>query len=119
MKAETLNPAELRAAGYKALAAALGPLGMARFLLQFEHGHGDYTRQRREWAEHRVVLKIGGDDVHGLAAPRAPGVPQDPLDRQVERVRAVEREREVVGLRRVEELGEQFSAGANMAIGLA
>lgn len=49
MKAETLNPAELRAAGYKALAAALGPLGMARFLLQFEHGHGDYTRQRREW----------------------------------------------------------------------
>jgi hypothetical protein len=42
MKADTLNPAELRAAGYKALAAALGPLGMARFLLQFEHGHGDY-----------------------------------------------------------------------------
>ena len=28
MKTETLNPAELRAAGYKALAAALGPLGM-------------------------------------------------------------------------------------------
>ena len=49
MKADTLNPAELRAAGYKALAAALGPLGMARFLLQFEHGHGDYTRQRHEW----------------------------------------------------------------------
>lgn len=49
MKADTLNPAELRAAGYKALAAALGPLGMARFLLQFERGHGDYTRQRHEW----------------------------------------------------------------------
>ncbi len=47
MKTEMLNPAELRAAGYKALAAALGPLGMARFLLQFEHGHGDYTRERR------------------------------------------------------------------------
>jgi hypothetical protein len=49
MKTEMLTPAELRAAGYKALAAALGPLGMARFLLQFEQGHGDYTRQRREW----------------------------------------------------------------------
>ena len=48
MKAELLNPAELRAAGYKALAAALGPLGMARFLLQFEHGHGDYTRERQQ-----------------------------------------------------------------------
>lgn len=34
MKADTLNPAELRAAGYKALAAVLGPRGMARFLLQ-------------------------------------------------------------------------------------
>ena len=48
MKTDMLNPAELRAAGYKALAAALGPLGMARFLLQFEHGHGDYTRERRQ-----------------------------------------------------------------------
>jgi hypothetical protein len=48
MKAELLNPAELRAAGYKALADALGPLGMARFLLQFEHGHGDYTRERQQ-----------------------------------------------------------------------
>jgi hypothetical protein len=48
MKAETLNPAELRAAGYKALADALGPLGMARFLLQFEQGHGDYTRERQQ-----------------------------------------------------------------------
>ena len=43
MKTETLNSAELRTAGYKALAAALGPLGMARFLRQFEQGNGDYT----------------------------------------------------------------------------
>jgi hypothetical protein len=48
MKADTLNPVELRAAGYRALAAALGPLGMARFLLQFEHGHGNYTRERQQ-----------------------------------------------------------------------
>jgi len=49
MKADTLNPAELRAAGCKALAEALGPLGMARFLRQFEQGNGDYTRERRQW----------------------------------------------------------------------
>jgi hypothetical protein len=55
MKTEMLNPAELRAAGYKALAAALGPLGMARFLLQFEHGHGDYTRERREHLRDKSV----------------------------------------------------------------
>jgi hypothetical protein len=58
MKTETLNPAELRAAGYKALAAALGPLGMARFLLQFEHGHGDYTRERRQHLRDKSVSSV-------------------------------------------------------------
>ena len=58
MKAETLNPAELRAAGYKALAAALGPLGMVRFLVQFEHGHGDYTRERRKWQNDKSVSNV-------------------------------------------------------------
>ena len=58
MKTEMLNPAELRAAGYKALAAALGPLGMARFLLQFEHGHGDYTRERSPHLRDKSVSTI-------------------------------------------------------------
>lgn len=58
MKTEMLNPAELRAAGYKALAAALGPLGMARFLLQFEHGHGDYTRERRQYLNDKSVSAV-------------------------------------------------------------
>jgi hypothetical protein len=48
MKTDTLNPAELRSAGCKALADALGPLGMARFLRQFEQGNGDYTRDRKK-----------------------------------------------------------------------
>jgi hypothetical protein len=48
MKTDTLNPAELRSAGCKALADALGPLGMARFLRQFEQGIGDYTRDRKK-----------------------------------------------------------------------
>jgi hypothetical protein len=58
MKADTLNPAELRAAGYKALADALGPLGMARFLRQFELGRGDYTRERRQWQRDRSVQTV-------------------------------------------------------------
>jgi hypothetical protein len=55
MKADTFNPAELRAAGYKALTAALGPLGMARFLRQLEQGHGDYTQERRGWLRDKSV----------------------------------------------------------------
>jgi hypothetical protein len=42
----TATPAELRRAGIDALMKALGPVGMARFLQQFEPGHGDYTAAR-------------------------------------------------------------------------
>jgi hypothetical protein len=42
----TATPAELRRAGIDALVRALGPVGMARFLQQFDSGHGDYTADR-------------------------------------------------------------------------
>jgi hypothetical protein len=59
MKADILNPAELRVAGCKALAEALGPVGMARFLRQFERGDGDYTRERKQWLGNATALSIG------------------------------------------------------------
>ena len=37
---------ELRRAGIDALVKALGPVGMARFLQQFDRGRGDYTAER-------------------------------------------------------------------------
>jgi hypothetical protein len=40
------TPVELRRVGIDALVKALGPVGMARFLQQFDSGHGDYTAQR-------------------------------------------------------------------------
>jgi hypothetical protein len=40
------TPAELRRVGLDALVKALGPIGMARFLQQFDLGHGDYTAER-------------------------------------------------------------------------
>lgn len=40
------TPAELRRVGLDALVKALGPIGMARFLQQFDPGHGDYTAER-------------------------------------------------------------------------
>jgi len=40
------TPAELRRARIDALVKALGPVGMAHFLQQFDPGHGDYTADR-------------------------------------------------------------------------
>jgi hypothetical protein len=49
------TPAELRRAGIDALVKALGPVGTARFLQQFDLGHGDYTADRD-----RISGKSGG-----------------------------------------------------------
>ncbi len=50
--AKTLN--EIRKEGIEALAKALGPIGMVRFLQSFDTGSGDYTKERREWLDESV-----------------------------------------------------------------
>ena len=49
MKVRTLN--EIRKRGIEALAKALGPIGMVRFIQSFDLGKGDYTRERFQWLE--------------------------------------------------------------------
>ena len=44
-----MSPAGIRKAGLEAVAKKLGPLGMVRFLQQFETGRGDYTKERGQW----------------------------------------------------------------------
>jgi len=58
MKTQTLDPAVLRKAGLEALKEALGPVGMARFLQQFETGVGDYTEERKQWLKDMDVKTI-------------------------------------------------------------
>lgn len=43
------SPSTLRKLGLEALAKTLGPIGMVRFLQQFETGVGDYTKERALW----------------------------------------------------------------------
>lgn len=48
MNVNTMSPDEIRIAGLKALERELGPVGMARFLQQYELGEGDYTKERKK-----------------------------------------------------------------------
>ncbi len=41
------NPLEIRMAGMKALRDALGPVGMVRFIQQYDIGYGDYTKEKQ------------------------------------------------------------------------
>ena len=45
MKAEQTNPVILRKMGLEALCKSLGPLGIVRFLQDYETGTGDYTER--------------------------------------------------------------------------
>ena len=46
---------EVRLIGLRALSRDLGPVGLVRFLQQFETGYGDYTAERHRWlGEHTV-----------------------------------------------------------------
>jgi len=49
MSIQAINPNQIRQVGLEALVKALGPVGMTRFLQQFETGYGDYTKDRDKW----------------------------------------------------------------------
>ena len=62
MTLQAMSPAVIRKAGLEAVAKKLGPLGMVRFLQQFETGFGDYTKERSQWLKdidvHEIVTEI-------------------------------------------------------------
>jgi len=43
---KTSNMTEIRQIGLKALLEALGPIGMTRFIQQYDTGYGDYTKEK-------------------------------------------------------------------------
>ena len=52
----TLN--EIRQKGLEVLSRELGPVGMIRFMQQFETGSGDYSVERHEWLQDQTVEGI-------------------------------------------------------------
>ena len=49
---------EIRRTGLDCLLRELGPVGMIRFLQQFETGKGDYTWERHAWLDSLDVQSI-------------------------------------------------------------
>lgn len=58
MNPATMTLEQVRLTGLQALARDLGPVGLVRFLQQFETGYGDYTTERRRWLGHPTVGDI-------------------------------------------------------------
>jgi len=53
-----IRPHRYKEKRFRGLAKALGPIGMVRFLQQYEGGIGDYTKERREWLKDFTVKGI-------------------------------------------------------------
>ena len=51
MNTQTMSLEKIRASGLAALLKELGPVGMIRFLQQFETGQGDYSKDRHKWLD--------------------------------------------------------------------
>lgn len=58
MKSKIMSFNEIRKAGIEALAQTLGPIGMVRFLQQFDTGKGDYTKEREQWLGEMTIDDI-------------------------------------------------------------
>jgi hypothetical protein len=67
------DPGAVKQAGIKALAEALGPVGMARFLQLIRKGRGDYSTDRDLWLKDQdmdsVVRRIKGRRQPAPATP--------------------------------------------------
>lgn len=53
-----MTPDEIRQKGLEALRRELGPVGMIRFLQQFETGRGDYARERHGWVDRTSLEQL-------------------------------------------------------------
>ena len=49
---------QVRVTGLKALSRELGPVGLIRFLQQFETRYGNYTAERRHWLGEPTVPEL-------------------------------------------------------------
>jgi len=55
----SISPNALRQLGVEALTNALGPVGMASFIRQYDNGYGDYTKER-----HSNVGDMSVDEIY-------------------------------------------------------
>ena len=44
----SMSPYQIRMEGWRALTERLGPSGAMRFMMQYDPGHGDYTKERQD-----------------------------------------------------------------------
>jgi len=58
MSSSSMSLYEIRMEGWKALTERLGPAGAMRFMMQYDPGHGDYSKERHELFGHLTLDEL-------------------------------------------------------------
>jgi hypothetical protein len=58
---DSMSLYEIRMEGWKALTERLGPSGAMRFMMQYDPGHGDYSRERHAMFDALTIDEIVGE----------------------------------------------------------
>ena len=61
MNADKMTDEQILEVGLKALTDSLGPVGMVRFIHQFNSGEGDYTKERHKWLGQSTVRNFANE----------------------------------------------------------
>lgn len=71
-KSASMSAYQIRLEGWKALTERLGPAGAMRFMMQYDPGHGDYTKERQE-----IFADLELDDLIAAVRRQDPGTSDD------------------------------------------
>ena len=72
MTRSSMSLYQIRMEGWKALTERLGAGGAMRFMMQYDPGHGDYTKER-----HEIFADLTLDDLLEALKHRARQTPED------------------------------------------
>jgi hypothetical protein len=73
MSRASMSLYEIRMEGWKALTERLGPAGAMRFMMQYDPGYGDYSKER-----HALFATLTMDELAEAMARAADRLPSSP-----------------------------------------
>jgi hypothetical protein len=71
-RSSSMSLYQIRMEGWKALTERLGPAGAIRFMMQYDPGYGDYSKERHEIFAYMTLDELLQRIEHAKSGPSTP-----------------------------------------------